>query len=98
MKQKTAAERDAERVEQADRAVDYAHRLCGQAALRGMNGEQVFEAFVVVLTARNPTLAGKILAATMDAVQAYPVPRLDALDMTKGADGSWNLPAHGAAE
>jgi len=70
--QKTGAQ-VAERDAHMQNAADYAVQVCDAAELRGLTGYQVAVSFASVLAARNPTLAGKVLVAVMDAIQRQPI-------------------------
>jgi predicted RNase H-like nuclease len=63
-----------------DNAQAFAQVLVHEAKLRGLSIAEILEAVVMVMAARNPTLAGKVMEACMASLQRHPVTKVIAAD------------------
>ena len=93
---KTEAEKT-RRDEHMANALEYAETVVRDAQLRGVSGYDLFISFAAVVAARNPSLAGKLLLATSQAICAYPItkvikPEPDEIELPRQADGSYGPP------
>ena len=57
-------------------AMAVAQRLARDADLRGLSGYELVEAFAGALSARDPELCGKVLAAIDQVLQQYPIVKI----------------------
>jgi hypothetical protein len=73
---KKTQKQELERDEHMANALAYADQLVAAAELRGLTGYDMTRSIAAVLAARNPTLAGKVLVAVMDAVNLNPITKV----------------------
>lgn len=72
----SAAKREEQHDEAMARAGEFVQHLLREAELRGIDGGNVATILAMIVSARNPTLGGKVLLAVEAQLQKYPIVKI----------------------